>query len=170
MFRQQLKLLPYGSQLESYVSVLCRWFVVFRHSLNLQNLVSSTKYIFTPLVYHTKNKSRLFTLISSLRLLLYNLLSFGSLGTEINKSKSVAFAAHSNYNFQTQESINILKTKQNKTQFIRINYDFASSNENSNELWTKRRHEIKQKRILAKTVTWLLDNPNIIETKRFGQN
>jgi hypothetical protein len=41
------------------------------------------------------------------------LLSFGSLGTEINKSKSVAFAAH--YNFQTQESINILKTKQNKT-------------------------------------------------------
>ena len=38
----------------------------------------------------------------------------GSLGTEINKSKSVAFAAHSNYNFQTQESIN-KKTKQNKT-------------------------------------------------------
>jgi hypothetical protein len=62
-----------------------------------------------------KKKSRLFTLISSLRLLPHNLLSFGSLGTEINKSKSVAFAAHSNYNFQTQESINILKTKQNKT-------------------------------------------------------
>jgi len=40
---------------------------------------------------------------------------FWFLGTEINKSKSVAFAAHSNYNFQTQESINILKTKQNKT-------------------------------------------------------
>jgi hypothetical protein len=112
--RQQLKLLAYGSQLESYISVLCCWFVVFRHSLNLQNLVSSTKYILTPLVYHTK-KSRLFTLISSLRLLPHNLLSFGSLGTKINKSKSVAFAAHSNYNFQTQESINILKTKQNKT-------------------------------------------------------
>jgi hypothetical protein len=40
--RQQLKLLAYGSQLESYFSVLCSWFVVFRHSLNLQNLVSST--------------------------------------------------------------------------------------------------------------------------------
>ena len=81
----------------------------------MQNLVSSTKYILTPLVYHTK-KSRLFTLISSLRLLPHNMLSFGSLGTEINKSKSVvAFAAHSNYNFQTQESINILKTKQNNT-------------------------------------------------------
>jgi hypothetical protein len=52
--RQQLKLLAYGSQLESYVSVLCSWFVVFRHSLNLQNLVSSTKYIITPLVYHKK--------------------------------------------------------------------------------------------------------------------
>jgi hypothetical protein len=66
-------------------------------------------------VYPTKKKSRLFTLISSLRLLPHNLLSFDSLGTEINKSKSVAFAAHSNYNIQTQESINILKTKQNKT-------------------------------------------------------
>jgi hypothetical protein len=51
----------------------------------------------------------------SLRLLPHNFLSFGSLGTEINKSKSVAFAAYSNYNFQTQESINTLKTKQNKT-------------------------------------------------------
>jgi len=120
-------------------------------------LVSSTKYILTPLVYHTKKKSRLFTLISSLRLLPHNLLSFGSLGTEINKSKS-AFAAHSNYNFQTQELINILKTKQNKTTITILD-----------ELWTKRRHKIKQKRILAKTATWLLDNPNIIETKRFGQ-
>jgi hypothetical protein len=44
----------------------------------------------------------------------HNLLSFGSLGTKINKSKLVAFAAHSNYNFQTQESLLILKTKQNK--------------------------------------------------------
>jgi hypothetical protein len=40
---------------------------------------------------------------------------FGSLGTEINKSKFVTFAAQSNYNFQTQESINILKTKHNET-------------------------------------------------------
>jgi hypothetical protein len=63
-------------------------------------------------MYHTK-KSRLFTLISSPRLLPHNLLSFGSLGTKIKISKSVA--AYSNYNFQTQESINILKTKQNKT-------------------------------------------------------
>ena len=39
----------------------------------------------------------------------------GSLGTEINKSKSVAFAAHSNYTFQTQESMQIIWTKQNKT-------------------------------------------------------
>jgi hypothetical protein len=51
---------------ESYVSVLCYWLVVFKHSLNLQNLVSITKYILTPLVYHTKT-SRLFTLLSSLR-------------------------------------------------------------------------------------------------------
>jgi hypothetical protein len=43
------------------------------------------------------------------------LLSFGSIGTEINKSKSVAFEAYSNYNFLTQESINILKRKQNET-------------------------------------------------------
>jgi hypothetical protein len=70
-------------------------------------------------VYH-KKKSRLFTLISSLRLLSHNLLSFCSLGTEINKSKSVAFVAHSNYNFQTQESINILKTKQKETTISRV--------------------------------------------------
>jgi hypothetical protein len=43
------------------------------------------------------------------------LLTFGSLGTEINKSKSVALAVQSNYNVQTQESINILKIKQNET-------------------------------------------------------
>jgi hypothetical protein len=65
-------------------------------------------------VYHKKKNQGLLTLISSLRLLPHNLLSFDSLKTEINKSKSVAFTAHSNYNFQTQESINILKTKQNK--------------------------------------------------------
>jgi hypothetical protein len=41
--------------------------------------------------------------------------SCGSLGNKINKSKSVAYAAHSNYDFQTQEAIKILKTKQNKT-------------------------------------------------------
>jgi hypothetical protein len=99
---------------KSYFSVLCRWFVVFRYALNLQNLICSIKYILTPLVYHTK-KSRFFSVISSLRLLPHNLLSFGSLGTKINKSKSVAFAALSNYNFQTQEWIIILKTKQNKT-------------------------------------------------------
>jgi len=52
--RQQLELLAYGSQLESYISVLCRWFIVFRHSLNLQNLVTITKYTLTPLVYHKK--------------------------------------------------------------------------------------------------------------------
>jgi len=84
----------------------------------MQNLVSSTKYILTPFVYHKKKKSRLFTLISSLRLLPHKLLSFGSLGTEINKSKLVAFTAHSDYNFQTQESINILKTKQIKTKIM----------------------------------------------------
>ena len=44
-----------------------------------------------------------------------SLTHFGSLGTGINKLKSVAFTAQSNYNVQTQESINILKTKQNKT-------------------------------------------------------
>jgi hypothetical protein len=43
-----------------------------------------------------------------------------SLGTKINKLKSVAFVLHSNYNFQTQESINILKTKQNKTMISRV--------------------------------------------------
>jgi hypothetical protein len=43
------------------------------------------------------------------------LLTFGSLETEINKSKSVALAVQSNYNVQTQESINILKIKQNET-------------------------------------------------------
>jgi hypothetical protein len=48
------------------------------------------------------------------------LLSFCSLGTKIKKSKSVAFAAHSNYNFQTQESINILKTKQKETTISRV--------------------------------------------------
>jgi len=36
--------------------------------------------------------------ICSLRLLPHNLLSFASLGTKINKSKSVAFAVQSNYN------------------------------------------------------------------------
>jgi hypothetical protein len=36
--------------------------------------------------------------ICSLCLLPHNLLSFGSLGTEINKSKSAAFAVQSNYN------------------------------------------------------------------------
>jgi hypothetical protein len=65
--------------------------------LNLQNLVSSTKYILTPLVYHKKKIKVFYS--SSVHLLPHNLLSFGSLGTEINKSKSVAFAAHSNYNF-----------------------------------------------------------------------
>jgi hypothetical protein len=59
--------------------------------------------------------SRFFTLISSLCLLPHNLLSFCLLGTEINKSKSIDFSTQSNYNFQTQESINILKTKQKKT-------------------------------------------------------
>jgi hypothetical protein len=39
----------------------------------------------------------------------------GSLGTGTNKSKLVAFVVQSNYNFKTQESINILKTKQNET-------------------------------------------------------
>ena len=78
----------------------------------------------------------------------------------------MAFEAHSNYNFQTQESINILEKKAKRN----YDYDFLSNNANSYELWMKRRHEIKQKRILAKTINWLLDNPNIIETKRFGQN
>jgi hypothetical protein len=55
-------------------------------------------------------KSRIFTLIYSLCLLPHNLLSFGSLGIKINKSKSEAFAAQSTYNFHTQETINILKT------------------------------------------------------------
>jgi hypothetical protein len=93
------------------------------------------------------------------------LLSFGSLGTEINKSKSVAFAAHSNYNFQTQESINILKTKQNTTtiMILRVAMQICT-NCGRKQMW------IKQMWILAKTVTWLLDNPNIIETKIFGQN
>jgi hypothetical protein len=67
---------------------------------------------------------------------------------EINKLKSVAFEAHSNYNFQTQESINILETKAKRN----YDYDFLSNNANSYELWMKRRHEIKQKRILAKTI------------------
>ena len=65
-------------------------------------------------MYHTK-KSRLFTLISSLRLLPHNLLSFGSFRTKINKSKLVAFTVHLDYDFQPQEAIKILKTKQNKT-------------------------------------------------------
>ena len=94
-------------------------------------------------------RSRLFTLLSSLRLLPHNLLSFGSLGTEINKSKSVAFATHSNYNFQTQEAKQYTENKPKRN----YDYDFTSSNANSCELWTKRRHEIKQKRILAKTIT-----------------
>jgi hypothetical protein len=89
-------LLAYGLQLENNVSILCHWFVVFRHSLNLWNLVSST--IPTPLMFHTK--SRLFILICSLCILPHNLLPFGSLGTEINKSKSVAFTSQSNYNFR----------------------------------------------------------------------
>jgi len=55
--RQELGLLAYGSQSESDVSVLCQWFVLFRHYLNMQNLVSSTKYIITPLVFHTKIKA-----------------------------------------------------------------------------------------------------------------
>ena len=118
-------------------------------TFNITSMFSSTKYILTPLVYHTKQKSRLFTLLSSLRLLPHNLLSFGSLGTEINKSKSVAFAAHSNYNFQTQEAKKYTENKAKQN----YDYDFASSNANSCELWTKRRHEIKQKRILAKTIT-----------------
>ena len=105
------------SQLESNINILCRWFVVFRYPLNLQNSISSTKYILTPLVYH-KKKSRFFTPICSLCLLPHNLLSFGSLGTKINKSKSVAFTMHSNYIFQTQEAVKILKTKQNKTMII----------------------------------------------------
>jgi hypothetical protein len=112
--RQQLELLPYGSKLESDVSVLCCWFVFFRHSLNLQTLVSSTKYILTPLVYHTKKKSRA-SHSNKFTTPFTSQLTFDSLKTEINKSKSVAFTAHSNYNFQTPESINILKTKQNKT-------------------------------------------------------
>ena len=73
----------------------------------------STKYIFAPLMFHTKIKvfhsNMLTTPFTS------QLVFFWFLGTEINKSKSVAFTAQSNYNFQTQESINILKTKQNET-------------------------------------------------------
>ena len=72
-----------------------------------------------------KKKSRLFTLISSLRLLPHNLLSFGSLGTEINKSKSINIT-DSRINKYTEN-----KAKQN------YDYDFASSNANSYELWTK---------------------------------
>ena len=77
-------------------------------------LVAKKIYILTTLMYHTKI-SRFFTLISSLRLLPLNLVSFGSFGTKFNKSKSLCFAAHSNHDFQTQEAIKILKTKQNKT-------------------------------------------------------
>ena len=51
----------------------------------------------------------------SLRLLPLNLISFGSFGTKINKSKSLCFTTHSNHDLQTQEVIKILKTKQNKT-------------------------------------------------------
>jgi len=61
--RQELELLAYGLQLENNVSILCHWFVVFRHSLNLWNLVSST--IPTPLMFHTKIKafhSNMFTM------------------------------------------------------------------------------------------------------------
>jgi hypothetical protein len=102
-----------SSQLESDVSVLCCWFVVFRHYLNLQNLVSSTKYIFTPMVFHTK-----FKVFHSNKLPMPFttwLAFFLFIRNWINKSKSIDFSTQSNYNFQTQESINILKTKQKKT-------------------------------------------------------
>ena len=77
-------------------------------------MVCSTGYILTPIVFHTKikvNSNKLSTLFTSK-------LAFFSFGTEINKSKLVAFAAQSKYNFQIQESINILKTKQNKTMIM----------------------------------------------------
>jgi hypothetical protein len=60
-------------------------------------------------------KSRFLTLLCSQRLVPHNLLSFGSLGMKINKSNSIVFAAQSNYKSQTQESITILKTRQNET-------------------------------------------------------
>jgi hypothetical protein len=76
-------------------------------------LVSNIKYILTPLVFHIKIKvfhsNKLTMLFTS------QLAFLGSLRTGTNKSKSVAFVLQSNYNFQTQESINILKTKQNET-------------------------------------------------------
>jgi hypothetical protein len=66
-------------------------------------------------VYHKKKfTNKLITPFTS------QLAFFWFLGTEINKSNSVAFAAYYNYNFQTQESINILKTKQNETTISRV--------------------------------------------------
>jgi hypothetical protein len=68
---------------------------------------------------------------------LHNLLSFGSLRTEINKSKLVAFTESNN--FQTQESKKYIENKAKQN----YDYDIVSSNANSYELWTKRRHKIK---------------------------
>jgi hypothetical protein len=63
---------------------------------------------------------------------------FSSLGSEINKSKLVAFVAQSNYNSRIQELINILKTKKKN-----YDYNFMSNNANSYELWTRWRHKIE---------------------------
>jgi hypothetical protein len=50
------------------------------------------------------------------------------------------------------ETMRINKYTENKAK-QNYDYDFANSNANSYELWTKQRHKIKQKKILAKTIT-----------------
>ena len=71
-------------------------------------------------------------------------------------------------NYGQNETMRINKYTENKAK-QNYDYDFANSNANSYELWTKRRHKIKQKKILAKTITWLLNDLIIIKRKRFWQ-
>ena len=59
-----------------------------------------------------------------------------------------------NLSFQTTKGN---KNTENKAKQNRA-YDFATSNANSYELWTLRGHRKKQKQILARTITWLLDD------------
>jgi hypothetical protein len=130
--------LAYGSQVESDVSVLCWWFVDFIYSFNLQKLIRSTKYIWTILVFHTKIKvfhsNKLTTSFTS------QLAFFWFFRNWNHQIKVSSLATQSNYNSQTQE-LKYTETRQNKN----YDYDFTSSNANSYEVWTKRRHEIKHK-------------------------
>ena len=68
-----------------------------------------------------------------------------------------------NRSFQTTKGN---KNTENKAKQNRA-YDFATSSANSHELWTLRGRRKKQKQILARTITWLLDDWKENKNKEF---